>query len=110
MSGFVAVLRQLLVATVGLAALFALAGFLAAHFGGWTSGTKGVGWGMVVGGALVGLVTGGSGSPTTMAREGMWGPFGTYWRQSAALPQSPLHLAFGSLFAFAGGLALLILA
>ncbi len=110
MSGVVAALRQLVVATIGLAALYALVGFLVVHFGGWGGAVNGVGWGMVAGGAIVGLVTGGSGSPSDNLARARWGAFGTYWSQSAALPQSPLYLAFGSLFAFVGGLAVLILA
>ena len=110
MSRVVAALRQLVVATVGLAALFALVGFVVVHFAGWGHAAHGVGWGMVGGGGLIGLATGGSGSPSAMFVGARRGAFGTYWSQSTALPQSPLYLALGSFFAFVGGLALLILA
>jgi hypothetical protein len=110
MSGALAALRQLAVATVGLCATFALVGAVVCHVAGWADAAHGAGWGMVGGGAIVGLATGGSGSPSDNLARARWGPFGTYWSQSAALPQSPLYLALGSLFAFAGGIALLILA
>ena len=103
-------LRELLVATVGLAALGALGGFLAAHFGGWTGAAQGVGWGMTVGGGMVGLVAGGSGSPSENLLGGKAGVFGTFWSESAPLPQSPLSFALAGLFVFAGGLAVLVLA
>jgi hypothetical protein len=104
------VLLQLAAATVGLAAIGGLIGFLVVHFTGWGGGAgEGFGWGMIVCGVLVGFAAGGSGSPTDNMYRGRVGAFGTYWGQSSALPQSPLQLALGGLFAFAGGIALLIL-
>ena len=110
MSGVDVAVRQLVTATVGLGALFAVVGFVVCHFAGWAGGVKGAGWGMVAGGVLVGLATGGSGSPSGMMVGARRGAFGTYWSQSSVLPQSPLYLALGSLFVFACGLALLVLA
>lgn len=109
MKRVVDVLERLAGATLLIAALGALVGFLVTHFAGWTGAVQGAGWGMVVGGALVGFAAGGSGSPSEMLVGGVRGAFGTYWSQSSALPQSPLELAFGGVFVFAGGLALLVL-
>jgi hypothetical protein len=41
--------------------------------------------------------------------RGRSGAFGTYWGQSAPLPQTPLQLALGAVLTFAGGVGLLIL-
>jgi hypothetical protein len=102
-------LLQIVGASVGLAAIGALAGFLVAHFAGRGGAANGVGWGMIVVGAIVGFAAGGSGSPSENLARGRSGAFGTYWGQSSPLPQSPLQLALGGLFAFAGGIAVLIL-
>ena len=64
---------------------------------------------MVAGGALVGWLGGSSGSPTENAFRGKVGAFGTYWGESAPLPQSPLQFALGGGVAFAAGVGLLIL-
>lgn len=110
MNRVVVVLRRLVGATLLIAGLAALVGFLVTHFAGWTGGVQGVGWGMVAGGALVGMLAGGSGSPSDNLVRGRAGAFGTYWGESSPLPQSPLELALGGLATFAGGLAVLILA
>jgi hypothetical protein len=96
--------------TALIAGVSALAGFLVAHFAGLaTTGAQGAGWGMCIGGALVALVTGQSGSPTRMAVRGRWGTFGQFWGQNPALPQSPLWLLGSSVIVFAGGIALVVL-
>ena len=108
--GFLAAgLRRVAGVAIVMAAVFALVGFLVAHFGSFGGAAQGAGWGMCVGGALIGLVVGQSGSPTTMAREGRWGPFGQYWGQNPALPQSPLWMLVSALIVFAGGIALIVL-
>ena len=109
MRGAVTVLLQILEAAVALAAIGGLIGFLVVHFDGWGGAANGFGWGMIVAGALVGFAAGGSGSPSENLARGRSGAFGTYWGQSAALPQSSLQVALGGLLAFAGGVALLIL-
>lgn len=101
---------QLLAAAVGIAAISGLIGFAVVHFEHWGGSAAGFGWGMAIGGAVVGFAAGGSGSPTENLVRGRMGFFATYWGESSPLPQSPLQLALGGLFAFAGGLALLILA
>lgn len=106
----VAALQRLVGATVIVAGLGALVGFLVTHFAGWTGGVQGVGWGMLAAGALVGLLAGGSGSPSDNLVRGRMGAFGTYWGESSPLPQSPLELALGGLLAFVAGIALLALA
>jgi hypothetical protein len=58
---------------------------------------------------VVGLAAGGSGSPSENLAHGRLGAFGTYWGESAPLPQSPLQLALGGVLTFAAGLGLLIL-
>jgi hypothetical protein len=64
---------------------------------------------MCLGGALIALVTGRSGSPSRMAAEGRWGAFGQFWGQNPALPQSPLWFLGSSLLVFAGGIAVIAL-
>jgi len=100
---------QILGAALGLAVICGLVGLLVGHFVGSGDALNGFGWGMVIGGALVGLAVGGSGSPTDNLARGRIGAFGTYWGQSAPLPQSPLQLALGAVLTFAGGVGLLIL-
>ena len=109
MHGFLVVVRQIVLAAVGLAAISGLIGFLVVHFAHLGSALTGFGWGMIAGGAAVGLVGGQSGSPSENLARGRSGFFGTYWGQSASLPQSPLALVLGAVLAFAGGIGLLIL-
>jgi hypothetical protein len=99
------------VATVAIlgAALAAFVGFLVGHFAGLGGAAQGAGWGMCIGGALIALVVGQSGSPSRMAAEGRWGAFGQYWGQNPALPQSPLWFLLSSLVVFAAGLAVIVL-
>jgi hypothetical protein len=110
MSTPLAGLRLLALATVVLAGVAALAGSLVAHFAGLGSAVQGAGWGMCVGGGLVALLVGQSGSPTRTSVEGRWGPFGQYWGGNAPLPESPLWLAFVGAVVFAGGIAIVVLA
>lgn len=100
---------QVLGAAVGLAVISGLIGLLVGHFVGSGDALNGFAWGMVIGGALVGLAVGGSGSPTDNIYRGKVGAFGTYWGQSSPLPQSPLQLALGGVLAFVAGVGLLIL-
>ena len=86
-----------------------LIGLVASFFIGSGGSLNGFAWGMVVGGALVGLVAGGSGSPTENAAKGRSPMYGRYWSESAPMPQSPLRLAFGGGLAFAAGVGVLIL-
>jgi hypothetical protein len=109
MRGVVTVLLQILAAAVGIAALGGLVAMLVAHFAHWGGAVNGLGWGMIATGAIVGFAAGGSGSPSENLARGRLGAFGTYWGQSAPLPQSPLQLALGGLLAFGGGVAVLIL-
>ena len=94
----------LLVAVVG-----GLIGLLIGHFVGSGNALNGFAWGMVIGGAVVGLAVGGSGSPTDNIYRGKVGAFATYWGESSPLPQSPLQLALGAILTFAVGVGLLIL-
>jgi hypothetical protein len=91
------------------AALSAFVGFLVARFAGLGRAAQGAGWGMCLGGALIGLVTAQSGSPSRMAMEGRLGAFGQFWGQNSALPQSPLWFLGSSLLVFAGGIAVIVL-
>jgi hypothetical protein len=109
MRGAGIVTLRILAATVGLAAISGLIGFLVVHFAGWGDAPTGFGWGMVIGGAVVGFAAGGSGSPGENLVRGRSGAFGTYWGESAPLPQSPLELAIGGALTFAGGVALIVL-
>ena len=110
MSGFADAVKRIATATLAVAALCALVGFLVGHFAAHSGAANGIGWGMAGGGALIALLTGGSGSPSDNLVHGRTGYFATYWSQSASLPQSPLEVALGSLLVFGGGLALLFLA
>ena len=92
-----------------VAALSAFVGFLVAHFAGLGGAAQGAGWGMCLGGALIALVTGQSGSPSRMAVDGRWGAFGQFWGHNPALPQSPLWFLASSLLVFAGGIAVIVL-
>ena len=100
---------QILGAAVGLAVIGGLLGLLVGHFVGSGDALNGFGWGMVISGALVGLAVGGSGSPAENLTRGRMGAFGTYWGESAPLPQSPLQLALGGVLTFAAGIGVLIL-
>ena len=100
---------QILGAAVGVAVIGGLIGLLVGHFVGSGDAANGFGWGMVIAGALAGFAVGGSGSPTENIYRGKVGAFGTYWGESAPLPQSPLQLALGGVLAFAAGVGLLIL-
>ena len=104
-----AALGRFATATVLIGGLCALVGFLIAHFTDSTRAVQGAGWGMCIGGALIALVVGQSGSPTRMAGEGRWGPYGHYWGRFAPMPQSPLWSLASSLIVFAGGIALIVL-
>jgi hypothetical protein len=108
-SGFVAAVRFLIVITLALAALFALAGFLVAHFTGTGTAAHGVGWGMAIGGAVIGFAVGQSGSPGRMSMEGRWGAFGQFWGSNPALPESPLWLLAVSVVVMAAGIAIVVL-
>ena len=96
-------MRGLAILTFGLAGIGALAGFLIGR------STVGVGFGMAVVGALWTLVAGGSGSPSDNLVRGRMGAFGTYWGQSAPLPQSPLWTIAGALLVFAAGIGVVVL-
>jgi hypothetical protein len=100
---------QILAAAVGLAVIGGLIGLLVGHFVGSGDAANGLGWGMVGIGAVVGFAAGGSGSPTENAYLGKVGAFGTYWGESAPLPQSPLQVALGGCLTFAAGVGVLIL-
>ena len=102
-------MRGLTYLTVGIAALGALLGFLIAHFGFSGSAVEGAGWGMCIVGALGTFVVGSSGSPSDNLVRGRMGAFGTYWGQSAPLPQSPLWTLGSMLLVFAAGIGVVIL-
>jgi hypothetical protein len=85
-------LQAFAVATLAVAALSVVGGVLFAHFHGGTTTGHAVGYALWIGGGIVGLLVGGSGSPSRNAVEGRWGYFGQYWGSNAALPQSPLWL------------------
>lgn len=96
-------LQVVAVGTVLLAALCALVGFLVAHFSGAASAAHGIAWAMWIGGALVGLVAGQSGSPSRMAVEGRWGFFGQYWGGNPPLPRSPFSIVVAAFLVIAIG-------
>lgn len=102
-------LRFVATTTVGVAALSALIGFLVAHFASLGAAGQGAGWGMCLGGGLIALVVGQSGSPSRMAMEGRWGAFGHFWGQNPGLPESPLWLLASALLVFAAGIAVIVL-
>ena len=102
------VVLQVLAATVGLVVISGLIGFLIVHFATSGDATTGFGWGMIIGGALVGFAAAGSGSPSENLVRGRSGFFGTYWGESAALPQTPLQFVLAGVFTFAMGVLLLI--
>jgi hypothetical protein len=108
MRGAGVVTLQIVVATVGLALISGLIGFLIVHFAGWGDAVTGFGWGMVIGGGLVGFAVAGSGSPSESLVRGRSGAFGTYWGESAPLPQSPFQFLIAGVLTFAGGVLLLI--
>ena len=102
-------MRFVLLVAVVAAAICALAGFLIAHFASLGPAGQGAGWGMAIGGALLGLVFGQSGSPSRMAVEGRWGFFGQYWGQNPLLPQTPLTFLAAALLVLAAGIAVIVL-
>jgi hypothetical protein len=104
------VVQQILVVTVAIAVVGGLVGFLIVHFGASGGFVKGVAYGMIGAGALVGFVSSQSGSPSRNVAQGRWGASGNYWGTNSALPQTPYQFVVGGLLAFGGGLALLALA
>ena len=102
--------ERLALAAAAIAGLSALVGFVVVQF--FVSGTtlQGVGWGICIGGSVVTLAAGGSGSPSDNLVRGRMGAFGTYWGESSPLPQSPIELALGGVLALAAGIALFVLA
>jgi hypothetical protein len=96
-------MRGLTIFIVLLAGVGSLVGFLFSH------SAVGAGWGMCIAGALASFVVGGSGSPSDNLVRGRMGAFGTYWGQSAPLPQSPIWMLFASLLVFGGGIGLIVL-
>ena len=102
---------QIVVAGVLLAVISGLIGFLVIHFTGWAGGSAatGVGWGMIVGGGLVGFAAGGSGSPSENLAGGRSGLMGTYWGESSPLPQSPLQVMLAGALVFGAGVAIVVL-
>ena len=93
---------------VGLAAIFGLAGFLVVRFAGWGDAATGLGWGMIVGGGVVGYAAAESGSPSGN-RVVRRGSLGGYWSESTPLRQSPLRVVFAASLTFAAGIAVIIL-
>jgi hypothetical protein len=108
MRGAGIVVLQIVAATLGLALIAGLIGFLIVHFTGWGDATTGFGWGMVIGGGLVGFAVAGSGSPSENLVRGRTGAFATYWGESAPLPQSPFQFLIAGVITFAAGILLLI--
>jgi hypothetical protein len=96
-------------AAVAIAALCALLGFLVAHLARLGGDAQGAGWGMCIGGALLGFAVGQSGSPSRMAVEGRGGFFGQFWGRNPALPHSPLSMLALAFLLFAGGIAVVVL-
>jgi len=68
MRGAPVVTLQVVVATVGIALISGLIGFLVVHLAGWGDAV--------------------SGSPSENLVRGRSGAFGTYWGESAPLPQA----------------------
>ena len=99
---------QILGSAAGLAAICGLVGILLADFAGWGDTAQGLGWGMVIGGAVVGFAAAGTGSPTETLAPGRSGS-SRYWVVTSAMPHGPLQLAFGGALTFAAGVALLVL-
>jgi len=92
-----------------VAAIGGVIGLLIVELATSRSAWLGVGWGITIAGALAGFLAGGSGSPSeNMVRARFYGS--QMWGGNPALPQSPLQIALGGVLAFAGGLAVTILA
>jgi hypothetical protein len=109
MRGALTATGQILGAGVAVAAIGGLVGLLIVELATSRSAATGLGWGMVVAGAIAGFSVGHSGSPA----ENMVGArfYGSQvWSGNPALPQSPLQIALGGILAFAGGIGVLILA
>jgi hypothetical protein len=106
-------LRAVATLAVVIAAVSALAGFLIAHFASLGGVAEGIGWGMAIGGGLVALVVGQSGSPARMSVEGRWqfaaGNAWYYWGRNPALPQSPLWALASAVVVLAAGIAVVVL-
>lgn len=109
MAILVAGFRRVATAAILIAAASGLVGLLVARVAGLGGAVQGAGWGMALGGASIALVAGQSGSPSRMAVEGRWGPFGQFWGGNPALPQSPLWLLASSLVVLAAGVAVIVL-
>ncbi|MBV8257119.1 MAG: hypothetical protein JOZ56_08565 [Actinobacteria bacterium] len=97
-------------ASVGLAALCALAGYLIGHIASGTSATHAIGWGMCIGGAVAGLVGGQSGSPSRLGTRGVLQFLGNYWGSTLRLPAPSFAVPLAGMLVLAGGIALFVLA
>lgn len=90
-----------------IAAVCALGGALFALFHGGTSYASGIGWAMAIGGSLLVLVAGGSGSTTRMAGESRIVVGGRFVQGSdIPQPQSPFVLIPAGLVVLALGIAI----
>jgi hypothetical protein len=107
--------RFVLVVALAIAGASALIGLIVVRAAGLGGAAQGAGWGMCIGGAMVALVVGQSGSPSRMAGEGRWsnytpgGAAAQLWGRNPALPQSPLWAAASAVLVFAGGIAVIVL-
>ena len=109
MRGAGVITLQILAATVVLTVICGLIGFLVVQFAGWGDAATGFGWGMIIGGGIVGFAVGKSGSPSKNLVRGRTGQMVTYWGQSAPLPQSPLQVGIAGCLTFAFGVVLIVL-
>src|SRR4051812_26601887 len=107
MRGAMVVTGQIVGGAVAIAVIGGLIGLLIVELATSKGAVTGLGWGMVIAGAIAGFGAGQSGSPSeNLVRGRFLGP--NYWGQSAALPQSPLQIALGGFLTFVAGVASLI--
>ena len=89
---------MLFAAAVVFAAVAAAGGALYAYFHGGTTYAHAVGWGMILGGGVVALLVGQSGSPIRMAGEARIVVGGRFVQGSdVPLPQTPFPFALAGL-------------
>ena len=111
------VLAQIVAAAIGIAAIGGLIGALIVHFAHWGEASKGFKVGMIVGGVLVLVVAGGSGSPGALVRG--WGESPDAYLRTpsviagdfvpAAAPRNWLQVALSGVGAIAAGIGVIAL-
>jgi hypothetical protein len=108
MRGAGVITLQVLAFAVGLAVICGLIGFLVVHFAGSGDAATGFGWGMLLGGAIVGYAAAAA-APGVHPGRGRRVLGDRYLGQTIAVPESSLQQVFAASLTFAASIALIVL-